>query len=120
MSQIRKQRGLFIQTTTPSVFQGFCVLTDVKEEKWTFSVIVGTHRSRYLRAKNVINNIINDRKITDLETYLPNKERLHFTGEKELQFFQLKLLFHRGNPKHSEKLDLCLFFTTHLESQGPF
>ena len=115
------KRSFHSDNNPPPSFKAFVYLTDVKEEKnGPFSVIVGTHRSRYLRAKNVINNIINDRKITDLETYLPNKEETAFTGEKGTAIFSTQTAFHRGNPKHSEKTRFMLVFYYSLDSQGPF
>jgi hypothetical protein len=115
------KRSFHSDNNPPASFKAFIYLTDVLSEKnGPFSVIVGTHRAHYLRAKNVISNIMNDRKVSDLETYLPKKEETAFIGKKGTAIFSTQTAFHRGNPKHSEKTRYMLVFYLSLESEGPY
>ena len=115
------KRSFHSDNNPPASFKAFVYLTDVlNETNGPFSVIVGTHRSHYLRAKNVVSNILNNRKITDLETYLPKQKETAFTGKKGTAIFSTQTAFHRGNPKHSEKTRFMLVFYYSLKSQGPF
>ena len=115
------KRSFHSDNNPPASFKAFIYLTDVLSEKnGPFSVIVGTHRAHYLRAKNVISNIMNDRKVSDLETYLPKQEETAFIGKKGTAIFSTQTAFHRGNPKHSEKTRYMLVFYLSLESEGPY
>lgn len=117
----KTKRSFHSDNNPPPSFKAFIYLTDVLEEKnGPFSLILGTHRAHFLRAKNVISNIINDRKVTDLETFLPREKETAFTGKKGTAIFSTQTSFHRGNPKHSDKTRFMLVFYYSLESQGPF
>ena len=115
------KRSFHSDNNPPPSFKAFVYLTDVlEEENGPFSLIKGTHRAHYLRAKNVVSNILNDRKVSDLETYLPKEKETAFTGKKGTAIFSTQTSFHRGNPKHSEKTRFMLVFYYSLQSQGPF
>ena len=115
------KRSFHSDNNPPASFKAFIYLTDVLSEKnGPFSVIVGTHRAHYLRTKNVISNIMNGRKVNDLETYLPKQDETAFTGKRRTAIFSTQTAFHRGNPKHSEKTRYMLVFYLSLESEGPY
>ena len=116
------KRSFHTDNNPPPSFKAFIYLTDVPETKTgPFTAITGSHRfNRYLRIRNIVYNLNKGLPTSNMDRFIPKKEETPFCGKAGTLILSTQTLFHRGNPKHSEKTRYVLIFYFSLKKYGPY